>query len=256
MENKKMVVGIEIDEILRSKWVQFDRYFVDEFGEELAPEDNPYCHESEFFEKYTWREKIEKTQELKEPEDMPENINPLDYITDETGKAEADYVIHKPEQRVTLTPREVYKRFLYEDFVFELFGSAPLMYRGMDLDVAEFIKKYSEDVEFVILSKENWFTTPPTLFFLSKIGTRFKSFRFVDEYDEMWKYVDVLITTNPVLVSNKPEEKKLIKLKRPYNTEVNDGLISGDIFHIKDLINNEDFERIINYTKKEDNGEN
>jgi hypothetical protein len=36
--SKKKIIGIDINEVLRYRWIQFDRYYVEEFGEEGVPE--------------------------------------------------------------------------------------------------------------------------------------------------------------------------------------------------------------------------
>lgn len=40
--SKKLTIGIDIDEVLRAKWIQFDKHYIEEFGEEGTPKDNPY----------------------------------------------------------------------------------------------------------------------------------------------------------------------------------------------------------------------
>lgn len=245
-QNKKIKVGIDINEVLRARWVQFDKYYVEEFGEEAAPSGGSYVYD--LFNGYNWNDSIEETQYLKE--DFPDNINPLDYQVDKkTGKAPIDHLAFKTEKQ-KLTAKEVFNRFMYEDYVLEIHGSAPFMYKQMDLHVEKFYLKYCEHVDFVLLSQENWFTIPPTLFFLSKMMSRFKEYRFVEEKKEMWKDIDILITTDPELLDNNiPKDKKVIKLERPYNKESQVGEIEN-ILQINDLNDNKDFEKIINYKKK------
>jgi hypothetical protein len=243
----KLKVGIVVDEILRAKWLQFDRFYAQEFGEEGIPEQQPYVYD--FFKGYQWKDVVEEIQEMREPEDTPENINPIDYQVDEKGEAPADFMLFKPKEKVSLTARQVYNRFMYEDFLFELHGAAPKMYPQLDLDVNNFLLKYDETADFSILSVENRFSIPPTLFFLSKISTRFRTYRFVEKAVDMWKEVDVLITTDPEIIQlGAPWGKKLIKLKRPYNENLKSGSI--EVLQIADLIDNKDFEKIIKYKTK------
>jgi len=148
-----------------------------------------------------------------------------------------------------ISARQVYNRFMYEDFLFEIHGAAPKMYQQLDLDINNFLLKYGETADFMILSVENRFSIPPTLFFLSKISARFKEYKFVDKAVDMWKDVDVLITTDPeVLKIGAPWKKKLIKLTRPYNESIKKGSI--EVLQIADLNGNEDFEKIIKYKNK------
>jgi len=252
MKTKKIKIGIDIDEVLRAKWLQFDKYYVEEFGEDGTPEENPYTQN--YFNNYVWKDVVEKNRYLKEPEDTPEKISPIDYLVDESGESPADSFIFKMEESNTLSAKEVYNRFMYEDYVLEIHGSAPLMYKRMELDIDKFIKKYEDFCDFVVLGKENWFSIPPTLFFLSKTMMRFKEYRFHDNYDEYWSDdVDIVITCNPDVMECKPNNKKHIKLDRPYNTQNKSGLINN-LLHVNDLINSEKFEKIIGYKKDEKNG--
>ena len=84
--NKKIRIGIDINEVLRARWLQFDRFYVQEFGEEGVPKEQPYVYD--FFKNYQWKDTVEKIKELKEPEEMPDDINPIHFQTDEkTGEA-------------------------------------------------------------------------------------------------------------------------------------------------------------------------
>jgi hypothetical protein len=242
----KLKVGIVIDEVLRAKWLQFDRFYVQEFGEDGVPK-QPYVYD--FFYTYQWKDVVEEIKEMREPEDTPENINPIDYQIDEKGEAPADFMLFKPVEKVSLTAKQVYNRFMYEDYLFEIHGAAPKMYTNMDLDVNNFLQKYEETVDFVVMSVENRFSIPPTLFFLSKISSRFKDYKFLDNSLDMWKHVDVLITTDPLIMGlGVPWGKKIVKLKRPYNENLNVG--SLEVLQIADLIDNKNFEKIIKYKNK------
>lgn len=246
--HKKIRIGIDINEVLRARWLQFDRFYVQEFGEEGVPKEQPYVYD--FFKHYQWKDTVEKIKELKEPEDMPDNINPTHYQADEkTGEVDADAFLFKKEKEIELTARDVYDRFMYEDFAFEIFGSATMMYKGMDLHLKNFLYKYNKFADFTIMSVENVFTIPPTLFFLSKITSRFKNYKFVEESHQMWDDIDILITSDPELLKmGTPWGRKLIKVKRPYNEDIKAG--SLEILQINDLIDNKEFEKIIKYKNK------
>ena len=243
----KLKIGIDVNEILRALWLKFDKCYVIEFGEESVSKNTKYSYD--YLTDYKWNETIEEIKMLNEK--LPDDINPLDYQVDpKTGEAPIDSLAFKKEKK-TLTRKEVYNRFMYEDYLFEIFGGASVMYRNMEVDVENFREKYSEFVDFYIVSKENKFSIPPTLFFLSRTITRFNKYLFLDDINDVWDDVDVLITTDPkILDAGTPEDKKIIKLSRPYNVESQDGSIKTELLQIKDLIDNEDFEKIINYNKK------
>lgn len=243
----KLMVGIDVNEVLRAKWLQFDRFYAQEFGEEGIPKEQPYVYD--FYNSYLWKDTVEVVKEMREPEDTPDTINPIDYQVDEKGEAPADFMLFKKSERITIPARDMYNRFMYEDYLFEIHGSASMMYKGMDLHVNNFLEKYQNTADFTVLSIENKFSIPPTLFFLSKITTRFRNYRFVDKSLDMWNDVDVLITTDPeILKIGVPWGKKLIKLKRPYNENINVG--SMEVLQIADLIDNPEFEKIIKHKNK------
>ena len=69
---------------------------------------------------------------------------------------------------------------------------------------------------------------------------------FVDKATEMWKDIDVLITTDPeILQLGAPWGQKLIKVKRPYNENIKSG--SLEILQIAELYENPEFEKIIKF---------
>jgi hypothetical protein len=139
---------------------------------------------------------------------------------------------------------------MYEDFLFEIFGSAPIMYKGMDFHVKQFYEKYKDYLEFTIYSVENQLSIPPTLFFLSKMSCRFNNYRFVEKPIDMLNDVDIFITTDPEILSHGQFlDRKIIKLKRPYNENYTSVNCSLEALQIADLIDNEEFEKIINYIK-------
>ncbi|MFA5366499.1 MAG: hypothetical protein WC333_01055 [Dehalococcoidia bacterium] len=238
-------VGIDINEVVRARWFQFDKFYIQEFGEEGAPKDRVY----DLFSNYKWEDGVEITKELREPGEMPDGINPTDYqVNEKTGEAPADiFLFKKGEEK--LTAKEKFNRFIYEDFVYEIHGSAPLIYKGLDLHLKEFCFKYRDSAEISILSVENVFSIPSTLFFLSKIASRFNNYCFLDKAIDMWKHADVLITSDPeLIVLGAPWGKKLIKVVRPYNRELKKG--STDVANFNELLNNENFEKIIRYKNK------
>jgi hypothetical protein len=243
-KKRKIRIGIEIDEILRSKCLQADRYYCQDFDESGIPE-QPYVFD--FFKEYKWEAKTEIIKELKEPEDCPEFINPIDYQPDDEGVVPADAFLFKKSEKINLTPKEVYNKFMYEDYLLEISGLAPLIYKGLDVHMNKFIQKYENYIDITILSIENKLSIPPTLYFLGRTNcSRFRNYKFVENSKEMWKDVDILITTNPEILNDKiPFGKKVIKVKRPYNVDIKNKCL--EVLQLNDLNGNKEFEKLINY---------
>ncbi len=226
----KLRVGIDINEVLRARWMQFDKFYVQEYGEEGVPVEQPYVFD--FFKHYKWKDTVEEIKELREPEDMPENINPLDYQVDKKGDALVDFALFKPKERTTLTSKEVYNRFMYEDYVFEIHGSAQQMYRGLDVHFSRFCLNFSKYIDISIVSKENFLSIPSTLFFLSVLRPKVRKYFFNEHNDEIWNSVDILITADPELLENVPEGKIAIKVTRPFNESIKSNF---EIMQVNDL---------------------
>lgn len=241
---KKIRVGIDINEVLRCRWLAFDKYYANEFGEDGVPEGNPYSFD--LFNSYKFNSISKEEKFLNE--ELPDDIHPKFYqINPETGEADIDSLAFK-KQTINLNSIEVFNKFMYEDFLFEIHGLAPVMYKGMEVDVQKLYQKYSNNVEFILLSKENGYTIPPTLFFLSKVMFRAKKILFPETNKEIWKNVDVLVTTDPELLDNVPWNKKVIKAVRPYNEySTKNGFIN--ILQLNDLNGNKQFEKLIKHKK-------
>src|SRR5690606_22466872 len=120
------------------------------------------------------------------------------------------------KEKTFITADERFKRFLYEDYLLDIHGLAPPLYRNLPKDLEKFYSKYKDQFDIIIVSKENWFTIPPTLFFLSKLMPRMKQYIFAEDNEELWSKVDILITTDPELFKTKPEDKVCIKIDRPW----------------------------------------
>ena len=88
--------------------------------------------------------------------------------------------------------------------------------------------------DFVIISDEIGKSKPATLFFLSKFGCEIEKVVFFNTItvNSMWNELDILLTANPNLLLNHPENKRIIKFETEYNKDV---LIEDKIEKIKDL---------------------
>jgi hypothetical protein len=118
----------------------------------------------------------------------------------------------------------------------------------MDLHVNKFLEKYEKTCDFIIYSVENRFSIPSTLFFLSKMRSRFTEYKFIEKSTDILNDVDVVITTDPEILSlGVPWGKKIIKMNRPYNERIKSS--SMEALQIADLIENPEFEKLVKYKK-------
>ena len=119
-----------------------------------------------------------------------------------------------------------YNNFVYNSYSFELFGKCPTCSRGLEHILNDWTEKtlkdldIDEDIELMFVSTMEYGTSiGNTYFFISKLGTKIREvFLPIDSLD-IWDKCDVLITANPKLLNNKPNNKISIKINTEYNKD-------------------------------------
>jgi hypothetical protein len=113
--------------------------------------------------------------------------------------------------------------FTYEDFAMQIFGHAGSSETFTFNDLNEIYLKYRDNNELLIVSDEMGKSKPASLFFLSKFGCQLEKVKFYSNttINSMWDEVDVLLTSNPNLILEKPKDKIVVKFNTNYNKNVN-----------------------------------
>lgn len=223
-----MRIGIDIDEIVRNRWMVFDKYYASEFGDDVEPK-----YTLNLFEDYKWKDTSEEVKILRE--DAPEEISPIDYQLNDEGESNADPFLFSTET-VFKTAKENFEEFLYTDYLLEIFGHATKTEKQLELNLFNLIKKYKEH-EFVLFSNNKLKTIQPTLFFCSKFKLPFKKYEFFDNIEDIVESYDMVISTNTsILDAMKNANKKYILAKRPYNENYE---CDKSIILINDLLDDE-----------------
>jgi hypothetical protein len=112
--------------------------------------------------------------------------------------------------------------FTYEDFAMQIFGHAGSTETFTFSELNEIYLKYRENNELLIVSDEMGKSKPASLFFLSKFGCQLEKIKFYSNntINLMWNEIDVLLTSNPALLLNKPKDKIVVKYTTIYNKNV------------------------------------
>lgn len=112
--------------------------------------------------------------------------------------------------------------FMYEDFAMQIFGHAGSSETFSFNDLNEFYLKYRDENELLIVSDEMGKSKPASLFFLSKFGCLLEKIKFYSNttINSMWDEIDILLTANPSLLLEKPNNKIVVKYNTPYNKNV------------------------------------
>jgi len=150
------------------------------------------------------------------------------YVTNEENDSEFKYEINYPIDSLNLLNHfkfplgdDLYN-FLYVEHPMEIFGhAASVEYTGMN-DLNDFYLDMRDNHEIIIVSDEIGKSKPATLFFLSKFSCLIENIKFYSEQtkNEMIKSIDVLLTANPNLLLDVPNNLVVIKYEQEYNKNI------------------------------------
>jgi hypothetical protein len=113
--------------------------------------------------------------------------------------------------------------FMYEEYTMELFGHAPSSEMTTFNMLNDLYYDLRDKFDLLIVSDEIGKSKPASLFFLAKFGCLLEKVVFYSEStkNRLWDEVDILITANPNILKNHPEDKIIIKYKTNYNKDIN-----------------------------------
>jgi hypothetical protein len=112
--------------------------------------------------------------------------------------------------------------FMYEDFAMQIFGHAGSSETFTFNQLNDLYLKYRDNNELLIVSDEIGKSKPASLFFLSKFGCLLEKIKFYSNstINSMWDEVDILLTSNPSLILEKPKDKIVVKYNTTYNKNI------------------------------------
>lgn len=146
------------------------------------------------------------------------------YIDPDIDLESLDFSTNDYERIFNFESRKEYEKFLYEDFVFEIFAEASTCEKTLDkkLNLWLIEQENNDDLEDelkVAITNPMEFNASIgyTYFFLSKMATRVREIFLPADSSEIWERSDVLVTADPKLLQNKPEGKTVIKIENDYN---------------------------------------
>jgi hypothetical protein len=112
--------------------------------------------------------------------------------------------------------------FLYKEHTMEIFGHAGSVEISGMIDFNDFYLDVRDNHDIIIVSDEIGKSKPASLFFISKFGCLVESVKFYSEstINSLWDSIDILLTANPKLLLNHPENKIVIKYNTSYNSDI------------------------------------
>jgi len=152
-------------------------------------------------------------------------IDKTDGIEDEES---FKYEVNLPVTSLTLQDHfnfqdeeELYS-FLYEEFPMEIFGHSQSTEYSSFNDLNDIYVNLRDNHDLIIVSDEIGKSKPSSLFFLSKFGCQLEKVKFYSNLTikSMWDEIDVLLTSNPALLLEHPDDKIVIKYHTDYNKQI------------------------------------
>jgi len=124
--------------------------------------------------------------------------------------------------------------FLYEDFPMEIFGHSQSTEYSTFNDFNDLYLRLRDNHDILIVSDEIGKSKPASLFYLSKFGCLVEKVKFYSNstINSMWDEIDILLTSNPALLLEHPEDKIVIKYQTEYNKHIKS---NNSITTIKEL---------------------
>jgi len=208
-----MKIAIDLNGVVRdilSKTEQiYTKFFLDDIEESETSEFNEETEE--------W-ESISESSNFKYGLNLPvTSLNLIDHFKFETSE-------------------DLYN-FLYVDFPMQIFGHSP----SVDVNTFNILNDLyidlRDDNEMTVISDEIGKSKPATLFFLSKYGCLIENIKFYSKVtiDDTFNEFDVIVTSNPDLMSIDNDNKIIIKVKTSYNEKSNCNYTINDISELRDV---------------------
>jgi hypothetical protein len=178
------------------------------------------------------RNTLGKIQQTYEKFLIENNSTEKTYILDESGNTESiiqeeefEYEVLGNIDSLNLLNHFKFKsddelyEFLYQEFAMQIFGHAESSEMHTFHTLNDIYLKYRNTNDIVIVSDEIGKSKPATLFFLSKFGCQIEKIKFYSDTtkNSIWDEIDVLVSANPSLIQDHPENKVVIKFNTQYN---------------------------------------
>ena len=199
-------IGIEINGVLRDTISKFTELYEKHLVDSHLNESTDKTYEIEF------------SGDTDEVLEINENVDVNNF----------EYKILSPVTSLDLTSHfsfpskdELYS-FMYEEYTMELFGHAPSTEMISFNILNDIYYNLRDTYDLMIVSDEIGRSKPSSLFFLSKFGCLLEKVFFYSEITKknMLDEVDILLTANPDLLLNKPDNKIMIKFITDYNKNI------------------------------------
>lgn len=150
-----------------------------------------------------------------------------DYVKEE-NEEDFEYKLNLPIKSLNLLEHFVFPKkedlydFFYVDFPMNIFGHAPSISGNTFNILNEIYEDLRDEHEIVVISDEIQKSKPATLFFLSKYGCLVEQVTFYSKItmDKVFSDFDIILTSNPDILTEEKYKMKKIKFETSYNEDI------------------------------------
>ena len=128
--------------------------------------------------------------------------------------------------------------FFYVDFPMQIFGHSPSISGNTFNILNDLYVDLRDSDEITIISDEIGKSKPATLFFLSKYGCLIENIKFYSSFtiDDTYNLFDVIVTSNPNLLTIQKDNKIVVKVLTDYNTNLKSDYTIKDISELQEIL--------------------
>ena len=152
--------------------------------------------------------------------------------------------------------KEEYDKFKYIDYPYEIFARAEPVDKFMPFKLNNWLQVTLRDLEEDKIPDVMFFspmeanlTIQASMAFLAKLPSRVREIYFPIDSSTIWDRCDIVITANPLLLNNVPDNRTVVKIEMPYNK---DNECEYTFKSLLDLIMDEE-DKIINLIENDGN---
>lgn len=123
--------------------------------------------------------------------------------------------------------KEEYDKFKYIDYPYEIFARAEPVDKFMPFKLNNWLQVTLRDLEEDKIPDVMFFspmeanlTIQASMAFLAKLPSRVREIYFPIDSSTIWDRCDIVITANPLLLNNVPDNRTVVKIEMPYNKDI------------------------------------
>lgn len=159
----------------------------------------------------------------------------LNYYNSNFDTSEFEMWTNDMQSLLQFKTDRAYQKFVYEDYPFELFCKCGTCTNKLPVQLKEWVSSLKdveteEPIEVLFVSPmEYGASISYTYTFIGNLGSGVREIYLPLDSRTVWDKCDILITANPIFLNNKPENKKVIKIKKEYNNECESDYVFNNI---------------------------